>query len=146
MFWQFLHYVIYSCHKSKRKKVFKSISFWYIFFWVFSRRLNIKSRRFGTLSRFHPHRRVGVNVNMNVLSSGYFPGVWILKADVSEHSVGSIFTHPPVKMELKECSEKSAFNIQTPGKYPEENIPYVEFYSKNKFLKLVHLVGFIIRI
>jgi hypothetical protein len=25
-------------------------------------------------------------------SSGYFPGVWILKADVSEPSVGSIFT------------------------------------------------------
>jgi hypothetical protein len=27
-----------------------------------------------------------------ILSSGYFPDVWILKADVSEHSVGSIFT------------------------------------------------------
>jgi hypothetical protein len=26
-----------------------------------------------------------------IFSSGYFPGVWILKADVSEHSVGSIF-------------------------------------------------------
>jgi len=25
------------------------------------------------------------------LSSGYFPGVWVLKADVSEHCVGSIF-------------------------------------------------------
>jgi hypothetical protein len=26
-------------------------------------------------------------------------------------------------MEPKECSETSAFNIQTPGKYPEENLP-----------------------
>jgi hypothetical protein len=26
------------------------------------------------------------------LSSGYFPGVWVLEADVSEHCVGSIFT------------------------------------------------------
>jgi hypothetical protein len=29
----------------------------------------------------------------------------------------------PVKMEPTECSETSAFNIQTPGKYPEENLP-----------------------
>jgi hypothetical protein len=28
-------------------------------------------------------------------------------------------------MEPTECSETSAFNIQTPGKYPEENIPYL---------------------
>jgi hypothetical protein len=27
-------------------------------------------------------------------------------------------------MEPTECSETSAFNIQTPRKYPEENIPY----------------------
>jgi hypothetical protein len=26
-------------------------------------------------------------------------------------------------MEPTECSKTSAFNIQTPGKYPEENIP-----------------------
>jgi hypothetical protein len=29
----------------------------------------------------------------------------------------------PVKMEPTECSETSASNIQTPGKYPEENQP-----------------------
>jgi hypothetical protein len=28
-------------------------------------------------------------------------------------------------MEPTECSETSAFNIQTPGKYPEENIPVI---------------------
>jgi hypothetical protein len=32
---------------------------WYIFSWVFPRRLNIKSRRFGTLCGFHLHRWVG---------------------------------------------------------------------------------------
>jgi hypothetical protein len=37
-----------------------------------------------------------------------------------------IYTCPPVKMEPTECSETSAFNIQTPGKYPEENIPYLQ--------------------
>jgi hypothetical protein len=32
------------------------------------------------------------------LSSGYFPGVSVLKADVSEQCVGSIFnTSPPVE-------------------------------------------------
>jgi hypothetical protein len=29
-------------------------------------------------------------------------------------------------MEPTECSETSAFNIQTPGKYPEENVPYLQ--------------------
>jgi hypothetical protein len=29
-------------------------------------------------------------------------------------------------MEPTECSETSAFNIQTPGKYPEDNIPYLQ--------------------
>ena len=29
--------------------------------------------------------------DIDKLSSGYFPGVWVLKADVSEHCVGSIF-------------------------------------------------------
>jgi hypothetical protein len=70
-----------------------------------------------------------------IFSSGYLPGFWILKVDVSEHSVGSIFTgghvwiihtYPPVKMEPTECSETSVFNVQTPGKYPEENISYLQ--------------------
>ena len=48
-------------------------------------------------------------------SFGFFPGVWLKLqyADVSEHSISSIF---------KGCSETSAycnFN-QTPGKYPKE--------------------------
>jgi hypothetical protein len=36
-----------------------------------------------------------------------------------------IHTYPPVKMEPTECSETSAFNIQTPGKYPEENTSHL---------------------
>jgi hypothetical protein len=31
-----------------------------------------------------------------------------------------------VKMKPTECYETSAFNIQTPGKYPEENLPYLQ--------------------
>jgi hypothetical protein len=59
------------------------------------------------------------------LSSGYFPGVWVLKADLSEHCVSSIFNRwwsvSLLKMEPTQCSETSAFNTQTPAKYPEDN-------------------------
>jgi hypothetical protein len=71
-----------------------NIQSWYIFFWVFPQRLNIRSRRFGTLGRFHLHRWVGVIIH----------------------------TYTPVKTEPTELSETSAFNIQTAGKYPEEII------------------------
>jgi hypothetical protein len=35
------------------------------------------------------HSQTGCHIDK--LSSGYLPGVWVLKADVSEHCVGSIF-------------------------------------------------------
>jgi hypothetical protein len=45
---------------------------WYIIFWVFPRRLNIKSRRFGTLCRFHLHRWLGVNENYDTSYMVYY--------------------------------------------------------------------------
>ena len=51
-----------------------------------------------------------------------------------------------MKTELIEGSETSEYINQTPGNYPKGNLLYVEFYSKNKIEKLVHLFGFIIRI
>jgi len=33
-----------------------------------------------------------------------------------------LHTYPPIKMEQTECSETSAYKIQTSGNYPEENI------------------------
>jgi hypothetical protein len=39
-----------------------------------------------------------------------------------------------VKMEPTECSETSAFNIQTPGKYPEENLPYLQHGESLKIM------------
>jgi hypothetical protein len=33
-----------------------------------------------------------------------------------------IQTYPPMKMEQIQCSETSAYKIQTPGNYPEDNI------------------------
>jgi len=35
-----------------------------------------------------------------------------------------LHTYPPMKMEQTECSETSAYKIQTPGNYPEENIQH----------------------
>jgi hypothetical protein len=36
--------------------------------------------------------------------------------------VGVLYTYLPMKMEQTECSETSAYKIQMPGNYPEENI------------------------
>jgi hypothetical protein len=40
-----------------------------------------------------------------------------------ERQVG-MNTYPPMKMEKTECSETSAYKIQKPGNYPEENIKH----------------------
>ena len=66
----------------------------------------------------------------SIYSFGYFPGVRLWFADVSEPSISSIFKGwmwsilhiQPMKMEQIECSETSAYNNLTPGKYPKEYI------------------------
>jgi hypothetical protein len=45
-------------------------------------------------------------------------------------------------MEPIECSETSAFNIQTPGKYPEENLPYLQHGESLK--TMIRKLSFII--
>jgi hypothetical protein len=35
-------------------------------------------------------------------------------------------TYQPMKMEQTECSETSAYKIQTPGNYPEEGMQHSE--------------------
>jgi hypothetical protein len=45
-----------------------------------------------------------------------------------------------MKMEQTECSETSAYKIQTPGNYPEENIQQIESY----FLDTWILQGFML--
>jgi hypothetical protein len=51
----------------------------------------------------------------------------VLIADVSEHSIGSIFKGRhfidlPLKMEPIVCSKTLTISTQTPGKHPKENI------------------------
>jgi hypothetical protein len=65
-----------------------------------------------------------------MFSFGYFPGIRLRFADVSEPSVRSIFNGwmkniyfiQPLKMDLTEGSETSEKLNLTPGKYPKENI------------------------
>jgi len=45
----------------------------------------------------------------------------------------------PRKMEQTECSETSAYKIQTPGNYPEENLEHTEHGESLKSRKLDHL-------
>ena len=45
---------------------------------------------------------------------------------VPSSQAGDIKYHLPMKMEQTECSETSAYIIQTPGNYPKENIIYSE--------------------
>jgi hypothetical protein len=63
----------------------------YAFFWVIPRRLNFICRRFEILCLLHLHRLIAVNVHL------------------SAHEDGT------------ECSETSAYKIQTPWNYPEES-------------------------
>jgi len=42
--------------------------------------------------------------------------------------VGMKSTYPPMKMEHTECSETSAYTIQTPGNYPEESIQHLAHF------------------
>jgi hypothetical protein len=50
-----------------------------------------------------------------------------------------IHTYPPVKLEPTECSETSAFNIQMPRKYPEENIPHLQHGKSLKTKRTIKL-------
>jgi hypothetical protein len=67
----------------------------------------------------------------------------MLYADISEHSlfhlhrqVGVLYTYLPIKMEHTEFSETSAYKIQTPRNYPEENIQRTEHVESLKSRKI----------
>jgi len=78
----------------------------YVFFWVIPQRLNFICRRFGTLCLFHLHRQVG-----------------------------AVILHLPAYEYGTECSETSAYKIQTPGGYPKENIQHTEHGEKFEIKK-----------
>jgi hypothetical protein len=60
-----------------------------------------------------------------MLFSGLFPDVWILYSDFSEQSFCS-YTFLLMKMDQTDCSETSAYKIQTSANYPEERTQHSE--------------------
>ena len=52
-----------------------------------------------------------------------------------------LHTYPPMKMEQTECSETSAYKIQTRGNYPEESIEHSEHGESLK--SRIHRTNFI---
>jgi len=46
-----------------------------------------------------------------------------------------------MKMEQTECSETSAYTIQTPGNYPEENIQHTELGESLKSRRILMMTG-----
>jgi len=79
----------------------------------------------------HLHRRVGKrNVwvwEMLVYFYLYFPGK-PFPISIPQHfsNLDILHTYPPMRMEQTQCSETSAYIIQTPGKYPEESVQHSE--------------------
>jgi hypothetical protein len=65
-------------------------------------------------------------------------GVRILYADVSEHSLIHLHWQVGVcvPMKMKQCSETSAYKIQTPEHYPEEIIQHSEHGESLKSRRL----------
>ena len=133
-------------------------------FWVIPQRLNFKCRRFGTLCQLlilGDSRLMNfVWTFRNTVSSLFLAiprhAFWILIADVSEHSLSSLFwvipqcmnfnmqtfrntvsfifidgvSTPPIKMELTECVRNVGTQISDAGNHPKERM---RIQKKKKF-------------
>jgi len=92
-----------------------SLSLLYAFFWVIPRRLKFICRRFETLCLFHLHRQVGA-------CRTRLRTCWDIIPQHVLSRVHSTRTYLPMKME--QCSETSAYKLQTPGNHPKESIQH----------------------
>jgi len=52
------------------------------------------------------------------------------------------YNYLPMKME--QCSETSAYNIQTPRNYPEENLQTVHNFLISNFRRILYVVSFLL--
>ena len=89
---------------------FKFCVILYAFFWVIPRRLNFICRRFGSKIAWAYWLRLFLSETFSRINSPTFSNLVILHK------------YPPMKMEETECSETSAYKIQTPWNNPEESI------------------------
>ena len=70
-----------------------------------------------------------------IIFTGWFPRVWILFADVSEHTVYSILIDGAYE-DGKECSETSVHKIQRLGNHPKGRIQHSEHTNSLKLRKI----------
>ena len=121
----------------------------YAFFWVIPRRLNVTCRRFGTPCLFHLHRQVGIKYDWIKQSWSIYTGKG-LAPKFSSQTFSCIntptFLNPvilrtylPMKIEHTECSETSAYKIQTPGNYPDESTQHSGHGESLKFWNLNYI-------
>ena len=120
------------------------------FYWVTPWRLNFVCRRFGTICLFHLHRRVCIKNGWRwwMLGYLYWKRVWLENFRAKTFSLINnptsstpviLHTYPPMKMEQTDCSETSAYKIQTPGNYPGESIQHLE-HGRSLKSRINHVV------
>ena len=135
--------------------------FWiyYVFFRVVPRRMYYICRRFGTLYLFHHISLISLTPQQPVSASEPPPtchprSYWLLLFPNRTFScintptvLSSSHTsyHLPMKMEEIECSETSAYIIQTLGNYPKENIIYPEHGESLNSRIYIYSRSFILR-
>ena len=93
----------------------------YAFFCVVPRRLNFICQRFGTHCLFHLHRRVG-------MKNDWGWECW----DTPTFSTPVILHTYTAFEDGTECSETSAYKIQTPGNYPRESLQHSDNGESSK--------------
>jgi len=127
----------------------------YVFFWVIPRRLNfIRLRRWNRQSvpkRRHikfRHRGITQKKAYNIQNTSQFRNqeniiehkicvlifsiTFVCKISHSKNNRGRCYIDV---LEQTECSEMSAYKIQTPGNYPEESIQHSEHVASLKSRK-----------
>jgi hypothetical protein len=67
-------------------------------------------------------KNVGVFVRKNVFEPNLLP----YKYPNISQTYFILHTYVPMKIDQTQCSESSAFKLQTPGNYPEESIQHTE--------------------
>jgi hypothetical protein len=138
-------------NKEPQDKTF-SLRLLYVFFWVIPRRLNFICRRFGTLCLFHLVGDEWLNLRIVWVANGrrFDPKITCARRRLfssqtfSRCARRSLFSsqnfsrwlpklfsnlvnhHLPAYEDGTECSETSAYKIQTPGNCPKENIQLTE--------------------
>jgi hypothetical protein len=136
-------------------------------FWVIPRRLNFICRSFGT-NVAHPDTRpisftyptvasmwVVTKHNVFLYSDPplpcHHPSYWLALFSSQTFSrmntptflnLVILHAYQPMKMEQTECSETSAYKIQTPGNFPEESIQHLEHTESLKSRTLRWLYTF----